>query len=676
MAGEISPEVEAIIATLEAAPGRAATRLRTLIDKKPHLPDAQYYYAMALRLQGKLPRAEKTLAKLKKRFPDYALAYQEEGILAFTMGKTEAALAALQEALKRDPALPMAWQTYGEIMVRLGRPDVAAQARQQAAAAAARRQATDPTYVLEEARALLGKGDSDGAERLCRQVLDQNPGHIEALCMQASVWIQRSKPEKARDLLEEALPRAPENLLLRVTLAQSYQLLFDYPEANKHLSVVDASKTDDPNILLLRAKIHFDYGHYETAIEIYERLLKTFEPIPITLMDYGMALRVCGRREEAIDAFRKAEALEPGRGAPWFALADFKSNALSDEDVTRVERYLARPGLHPRDEMLLSFALGRAREDRKAWDASFAAYERGNRIHGVLHPFPAELEHRRTEAFLTHFNEDLVAAKAGAGCSAKDPIFVMGLPRTGSTLVEQILSSHSTVEGTFELPEMHFLTKPLWENGPPREPKNYIDTIAAMSPEDLTAMGEAYIERTRFRRQGNVYFVDKLLSNFMHVGLIKLILPRAKVIEVRKSPLPHCFSIWKQLFPSGVEFSYDLKMLGRYYCDYVALMEHWHKIFPGGFKTVSYEALVTNTEEEIRALLDFCELPFEEACLSPHKTERVVRTVSSEQVRQPINTKSLEHWRNYEPHLGPLKEALAPLLSASPGEPEKNDDPR
>lgn len=663
MSRDPSPEVMEIVKTIETSPTKAAKKLGRLARKDPNQIEVGLYYSIALRLQGKFTESEQALNKIIERYPNHALAYQELGVTLSAARQMSGAVEALEKAIKLDPNLPLAWQVYADLMTRLGRNDVAQKARQQSAMAqAASQRAQVSEMELDGARDLLSQGNTQQAEAICRALLAQTPSDVEALCLLASVRLKLGASTEALNLLEKCIEIEPNHLLSRVTLASTFQTLFEFEEASKHLRVVDAAATDDPNVILLRSKIHFDNENYDAALEGYADLLTRFERIPTTLVDYGLTLRAIGRKNEAITAFREAEELDPGRGMPWFSLANLKVEEFDDEDIRRMRGYLGVPDVQAEDRLLLSFALGKALEDRGDWDGAFVAFDDGNKAQRQVRPFRAASEHQRLEAIWNHFDSELVNAHDDSGCPANDPIFVLGLPRSGSTLVEQILASHSLVEGTFELPELHNITKPLWDYGPLGELTNYCDFLAEASNDTLTAMGQDYIRRTQVRRTGNVYFVDKLLGNFVHVGLIKLILPNAKIIEVRKSPMAHCFSMWKHLFPSGVDFSYDLEQLGNYYCDYIRLMEHWHSLFPNGILSVSYEKLVSDTDAEVRAILDHCGLDFEDACLEPHLTQRVVRTASSEQVRQPIYDSAIDHWKHFEPHLEPLKIALGPVL--------------
>lgn len=664
MARQLSAEVMAIANLMQASPVHAGEKLLKLSEASPDQPEIRALYAIALRLQGKLHDSVQTLNQLIAQVPDFALAYREQAINLLTSGQLDEATDVIEKAIELEPRDPIPWEVYADILERLGRKDEAQKARQEAQKLhASISGGAAPSRELDEARHLLSQGNIQRAESICRAILAQNPNDVAAMCLLASIRQQVGDLRQAQDILERANSVDPNHPLARVTLAMVLQQLQEYEKANEHLRSVDVTQIRDPNALLLRARIHSDYAEYDEALKCYEILLSEFGKIPSALVEFGMTLRALGRQSEAIAAFHEAETLDPGRGLPWFFIADLKTGALNDDHIGRIERYLASPRVMPEDEMLLSFALGIAREERGDWDGAFEAYLKGNKNQKRMKPFHPETEHNRLEALRNGFDADLIETHKGAGCSAPDPIFVLGLPRSGSTLVEQILDSHSQVEGTFELPDMFKITEPLWNYGAAGDPANYCNWIRNQSSETLRTLGQEYIDRTQFWRTGNVYFTDKLLGNFMHIGLIKLILPNAKIIEVTKSPMAHCFSMWKQLFRTGMEFSYDLETLGAYYCEYRRLMDHWNALFPGDLLTLSYEELVAEPATTVRSLLDYCGLEFEEACLEPHQNVRVVRTTSSEQVRQPINDKAVHHWRHFEKHLTPLKNALGPVLN-------------
>ena len=400
-------------------------------------------------------------------------------------------------------------------------------------------------------------------------------------------------------------------------------------------------------------------GDFDRAIETYEDLLATYARQPRIWLNHGHALRAVGRREEAVNAYRRAVSLAPGLGDAYWSLANLKVAALSADDEAAIESQLAGIDLDPDDRLHLCYALGKALEDRGAYAGAFERYAAGAALRRRTLAYDAEEQATFARRSMTLCTRAFFAARNGGGSPAPDPIFIVGLPRSGSTLIEQILASHSAVEGTMELPEIGLIARSLGEAGA----GTYLDYTASLNGRDLRALGELFLERTRIQRKlGRPFFIDKMPNNFHHIGLIHLILPNAKIVDARRHPMASCFSAFKQHFAQGQGFSYDLADLGRYYRNYLALMTHFDTALPGRIHRVLYEDMVEQTEVEVRRLLDYCGLPFEAACLKFHENDRAVRTVSSEQVRQPIFRQGLDQWRRFEPWLGPLKAALGPAL--------------
>ena len=388
-------------------------------------------------------------------------------------------------------------------------------------------------------------------------------------------------------------------------------------------------------------------------------------------MSYGHALKTAGHTARAIDAYRRALSLQPGFGEVWWSLANLKTFRFSDDDMAVMRAQRARTDLPDEDRLHLDFALGKALEDAGDYAASFAHYRDGNALRSAQLGYRADDTRARVQRLRGAHTAAFFAQRVGLGCDAPDPIFIVGMPRAGSTLLEQILSSHSAVEGTMELPDITSITRELREQARARGADTYHDLLATLDGDALRALGERYLETTRIhRKSGRPFFIDKMPNNFAHTGLIHLMLPNAKIIDARRHPLACCFSGFKQHFARGQGFSYGLEDIGRYYHDYVALMAHYDDVLPGRVHRVIYEQLVDDTEAEVRRLLAYCGLPFEDGCLRFFENARPVRTASSEQVRQPIYREGVDHWRHYEPWLEPLKVALGPVLGAYPAVPD------
>jgi tetratricopeptide (TPR) repeat protein len=427
----------------------------------------------------------------------------------------------------------------------------------------------------------------------------------------------------------------------------------------------------NPSYRSTKAAILGQIGEYEQAIAIYRELLAEYPRLPKAWMSFGHALKSAGHSEECIAAYRRSAELAPQFGEAWWSLANLKTFRFEPADLATMRVQLERPELTDHDRLHFHFAIGKALEDAGEWEDSFRHYAEGNRLRKSLIRYDADENTaalRRSKALFTRrFFEE----RAGFGDPRPDPIFIVGLPRAGSTLLEQILASHSQVEGTMELPDVIGFARELGGRRNRSQESKYPEILATMGAADMAALGARYLQQTRVQRKtGAPFFIDKMPNNFAHVGLIQLMLPNAKIVDARRHPLACCFSSFKQHFALGQHFTFDLADIGRYYRDYVELMAHFDAVLPGRVHRVLYERMVEDTEGEVRRLLGYCGLPFEEGCLRFYENERAVRTASSEQVRRPIYREGMDHWRHFEPWLGPLKDALGPVLDAWPAVPE------
>ena len=427
-------------------------------------------------------------------------------------------------------------------------------------------------------------------------------------------------------------------------------------EAEKLLAL----EPNNSNFLTLKASILVRIGDHEEAIEIYEKVLAHYPNQARAQMSYGHALKTVGRLDEAIEAYRKCIRLSPEVGEAYWSLANLKTVRFSDEDIEDMRKQVTAEGGDADDQSHLAFALGKALEDRGEFDESFRFYKRGNGIRRIEHRHSLQINVMESVRQVRTLGKAFFEQREGWGCPAPDPIFVVGLPRAGSTLLEQILASHSQVEGTTELQDIIAISRKLGGRSRKNPAGTYPEVLAELTADQFRELGESYLETTRIQRSDTPFFIDKMPNNFRHIGLIHLILPNSKIIDARRHPMGGCFSGFKQLFAHGQTFTYGLEDIGKYYRDYVRLMDHWDAVLPGRVHRVQYEEMVADTEEQIRALLDYCGLDFEEQCLRFYETDRAVRTPSSEQVRKPIYKEGLEQWRHFEAHLDPLKEALGP----------------
>ncbi|MGH8034523.1 MAG: tetratricopeptide repeat-containing sulfotransferase family protein, partial [Lysobacterales bacterium] len=517
-----------------------------------------------------------------------------------------------------------------------------------------------------EAIELLQDGKLGKAERIARDFLKRYPADVSAIRILADIGVQLKQLEDARQLLERCLQLAPEFHLARHNYAVVLARLQKLDEAHAEVEKLLAMEPDNPGYLILKGSILVRRGDHPEALQIYERVLKNYPRQAGAQMSYGHTLKTVGRLEEAIQAYRRCIALSPGVGEAYWSLANLKTFRFSEDDIDLMRSQVTTEGGDPDDQAHIAFALGKALEDREEFDESFHFYRRGNAIRRINHRHSARINVFDTARQIKTLNAAFFAIRQGQGCPAPDPIFIVGLPRAGSTLLEQILASHSQVEGTGELSDIITIARKLGQKSRKNPASKYPEILNDIPAEKLRELGEGYMRTTRVQRNHLPYFIDKMPNNFRHIGLIHLILPYAKIIDARRHPMGCCFSNYKQLFARGQTYTYDLIDMGRYYRDYVTLMDHWDHVLPGRVLCMHYEEMVADTENQVRRLLDYCGLPFEESCLRFYETQRAVRTPSSEQVRQPIYQSGVDQWRHFEAHLGPLKEALGPVLQRYP----------
>jgi tetratricopeptide (TPR) repeat protein len=509
----------------------------------------------------------------------------------------------------------------------------------------------------------LARNDIPRAESLLRAHLKRRPADVAAIRMLAEVAARIGRHEDAATLLERCLELAPEFDAARQNYAMVLHRANRPGEALAQIERLLARDPRNPAYRNLKAVVLCRTGDYVEAVSLFEGILAEHPDQARIWLSHGHALKTMGETARAVDAYRRCAALEPWFGDAWWSLANLKTFRFEDDDLATMRAQLARPGLGDEDRLHLSFALGKALEDRRDYAPAFEHYARGNALRLARVPYSADANTARLRRAAELYTEALFREREGQGCPAPDPIFVVGMPRAGSTLVEQILASHPLVEGTMELPEITSIARLLRReaDGAAASPALYHEAVAQLDAGALRAAGERYIERTRLQRKtGAPFFVDKMPNNFAHAGLIRLALPNAKIVDVRRNPMACGFSLFKQHFARGQDFSYSLADIGRYYRDYVEYMAHFDRVQPGRILRVSYEALVDDTEAQVRRLLDHCGLPFDAACLRFFENDRPVRTASSEQVRQPIYREGLDHWTHFEPWLAPLREALGP----------------
>ena len=585
------------------------------------------------------------------------------GLARAMAGDVEGSIDALTRAVSARPDLADAWLTLADQLRVRGDAEAADRAYAHYIKAATR----DPRLL--GAAAALCDNRIPEAEALLRAHLAQHPNDVAALRMLAEVAARLLRYSDAQRLLERCLELAPGFDAARHNYATVLNRQGRSAEALEQCARLLAKEPHNPSYRSLQAATSANLGDYADSIAAYEAVLRGYPQQPKLWMSYGHALRTTGKVPESITAYRRALALEPTLGEAWWSLANLKTFRFSQEDVHAMREALARGDISDDDRMHFEFALGKALEDAAAYPDSFAHYAAGNGLRRSRHGYDPEEMSRFVRRSKRQLTREFFAERAGAGAQARDPIFIVGLPRAGSTLIEQILGSHPLVEGIMELPQVPNIARKL--AGPKQEEEGtFLKSLASLNPDELRALGEGYLAEIRVMRKTEApFFVDKMPNNFMYVGLIHLILPNAVIIDARRHPLGCCFSCFKQHFARGQWFSYGLEDLGRYYRDYVELMAHFDDVLPGRVARVFYENVVEDTETEVRRLLAACRLPFDHRCLRFHENARAVRTPSSEQVRRPIFRDGVDQWRRYEPWLAPLERALGNVLTEYPGVP-------
>jgi tetratricopeptide (TPR) repeat protein len=629
----------------------ALAAAEALFAEAPQNRDVLYLIAANQRCLNQIVQALKTLEQLEQKHPQFSLLFQERGYCFMALRDLPRAIDAFLRAVSLNPALTTSWV----MLERLYR--IAGQAKRATAA-------SEHISVLQHlppevlrAGSLFSDGDLVAAEHILQRYRMDGGNHVEALRLLGRIAHPRNALDEAETLLENALKLAPNYRAARVDYIR---VLLDAQKYMKAHDVVAGLLELDPesnDLLPLYAAACVGLGRYQRAIEVYRRLLAA-SPSAELHVALGHSLQTIGRQKEAVESYEAAATIRPSFGDAYWSLANLKTYHFSEDEIARMRAEEAAPATDVVDRYHLCFALGKAYEDRMQYAESWEFYERGNALKRAECSYRSEIVETITRRQVEVCTAEFFSARAGVGAPDPDPIFVVGLPRSGSTLVEQILASHSQIDGTQELPEILRMVGEL--EGPRSAPENprYPGVLVKLEPETFRILGERYIRDTRVYRGNKPFFIDKMPNNFRHIGLIHLMLPNAKIIDVRREPMACCFSNFKQLFASGQEFTYSIEDIARYYTTYLELMRHWDAALPGRVMRVFYEDTVNDLQGNVRRILEFCNLKFEPACIEFYKQERIVATASSEQVRQPLSRDGLFHWRNYERSLGSLRDNL------------------
>jgi tetratricopeptide (TPR) repeat protein len=630
----------------------ALAAAETLVRVAPGNRHVLYLIAANLRCLNRIPDALAALQRLEQQHPQFSLLYQERGHCYSSLRDAPRAIDAFVRGVNLNPALVASWSMLERLYLMT--------ADEKNAAAAAAQVSTLKRLPPEivQAGSLFSDGELAAAENILRAYLLHAGNDVEALRLLGRIEHRYNGLDEAERLLEEALKLAPDYRAARLDYVRILMDGQKYLQAHEEINTLLKLDPDNPECLSLHAAASAGLGRHGSAIGLYRQLLarspESFE-LHVAL---GHSLKSAGRQKEAVESYRTAMAVRPGFGDSYWSLANLKTYRFSQDELARMRAEEAAPTIQPVDRYHLCFALGKALEDRKEYAESWKFYERGNRLkrdEGSYNPVIIEANTRKQIEVCT---KQFFADRAGAGAPDPDPIFIVGLPRSGSTLLEQILASHSLVEGTHELSDIQRIVLGMQGTRSDPDDSPYPDILADLTPEDFRRFGERYMTGSRAYRRDKPFFIDKMPNNFRHIGLIHLMLPNARIIDARREPMACCFSNLKQLFAKGQEFTYGIEDVARYYRTYVDLMGHWDTVLPGRILRVWYEDVVEDLEGNVRRILEFCGLKFEPRCVEFYKTVRSVQTASSEQVRQPIFHDGLFQWRHYEPWLGPLKDSL------------------
>ncbi len=630
---------------------------QALLAQVPQNRDVLYMVAVSLRNLRRTQEALDTLQVLEQYHPTFSRLFQERGYCYVALRDAPNAINAFLMAVNLNPALPASWSTLETLFRMTGQPENSTMAASHVATLAKL-----PAEIIA-ATGMFSDGELVPAERIVRAYLLKHGNHVEGMRLLARIGLELDVLDDAEFLLESVLQIAPDYRAARYDYARALLKRHKHVQA---LAELDKLLADEPGNRTYRttyATASVGIGDHERALALYRELLVETPRAADIHLSIAHSLKTLGRRQEAIETYRTAAAMQPKFGDAYWSLANLKTYRFTDEEIAVMRTEEASPTTQLVDRYHLCFALGKALEDRGEYADAYTYYERGNALKKSESRFRIESVERNTRLQIQVCNREFFAARTGYGCPSPDPIFIVGLPRSGSTLLEQILASHTQVDGTMELADIPRIVQDLLGREVESENPRYPGILAQLTADDYLKLGEKYLADTRVYRSGKPYFIDKMPNNFRHIGLIHLMLPNAKIIDARREPMACCFSNFKQLFASGQEFTYSIDDIARYYRAYIELMAHWDAVLPGRVLRVEHESVVDDLEGNVRRILEFCGLPFESACVEFYKTERSVRTASSEQVRQPIFREGMDQWRNFEAQLAPLKLALGALVT-------------
>ena len=642
-------------ATQALKESRFADALRLLeinLTDHPNNIDALYLSAVSCRYLKKAKEANEFLERLLIIAPDMARAYQELGHLNKSINNDEKAINSYRQACELNPALVASWQGLNEYFTKQGNKPASNHALEQIN----KYKSLPPSLLYIDQ--IMNEGRLGIAEKRCREFLKKNPTHTYAMSQLAEIANRLGYFDDAETLLKKAVEFKPNDGELRMKYAMVLRKKQKFAETMKQVNILCEQFPNNIAYQAQRGSELMQNGEHEKAVDLFNSLLEKNPYNFSSLTSRGHAQKTLGKTNEAIESYKAAYEVKPDHGEAFFSLSNLKTYSFTDAEIEKIDSQLNRINLSLKEKVYFHFALSQALESKGEFNEAFYHLNRGNEIKRDQSKYSIERMNDELQAQIDVCNEDFFRNLGDGGSNTKDPIFILGLPRAGSTLIEQILASHSMIDGTLELPNILSLAQSLRGDDIYGKAGKYPKIMSNFTSDQRVNMGKKFIDETMMHRDGAPMFTDKMPNNFRHIGLIHLIMPNAKIIDARRYPLDCCFSMFKQLFAQGQEFSYGLKEAGSYYNSYVKLMNHWDKVLPGKVLRVNNEDVIDDLEGQVKRILNFIEIPFEESCVSFYKTERSVRTASSEQVRQPINRKGMGRWKPYAKHLKPLVESI------------------
>jgi tetratricopeptide (TPR) repeat protein len=654
--------------------GAAEAKCRRALQEYPRDVNMRALLGALLIKLNRTDEAERTLREAIAEAPTFGKPHEDLGYLLVQLNRPADAVPMLQRATHLDPKLEKAWFTLGKALAMLGRGAEADRAFEQSFWLSPQRR------FMAHAAEHQKEGRLEEAEHLYRRVLRHNPNNVDALRLLALISMQAGREGEAEDLLNKALTLAPDYLAAVLDLGQLRKEQDRYEDALKCFDHALALDPDSAQAQYFRASVLASAGFSEEAVEAYQRCLARRPAHVGALLGVGHVFKALGRYQEAVSAYQSCIKHRPALGEAYWSLANLKTFRFDDATIAEMESRVGERddtsgatasgssdaidsrglGSATQSTVNFLFALAKAYEDRGDFERAWRYYSEGNaKQRGEVSYDPVQTE-AMNDRLVSVFTTELLESKRGGGNPDPAPIFNVGLPRSGATLLEQILASHSQVEGTSELPYVGRIAS--WLNRNRAGGINYPEAVRELGTEDFARLGSDYLAHARVhRRTGAPRFIDKMPNKFPNLGLIALMLPNARIIDARRHPLDACLSCYRQLFAKGQGFTYDLMEIGEYYLQYQRLMDHWTQVLPDRVLTVQYEEVVADVETQARRMIEFCALPWEEACLKFYESERTVRTPSAEQVRQPIYDRSIGQWRRYAPHLEELMTVLEPI---------------